>query len=144
MLKIVRSMKNLAVLTEDRAFALFFRPHPGGEFDSSRVSTPGNLPSKAKKMLLPGSQPGGGGLGAGEIGWCITSSWYQIAFKWSVNFWLQLSSIRLDGKYINVWNFYLDMFQIQKNWAGRNFITISCVYSLLITQAKMQTEINNN
>ena len=44
----VRSMKNVAVLTENRAFALFFRPHPGG-FDSSRVPTPGNLPSKAKK-----------------------------------------------------------------------------------------------
>ena len=35
----VRSMKNVAVMTEDRAFALFFRPHPGG-FDSSRVPTP--------------------------------------------------------------------------------------------------------
>ena len=32
----------------------------------------------------------------------------------------------------------------QENWAGRNFITNSRVYSLLITQAKMQTEINNN
>ena len=31
-----------------RGIALFFRPHPGG-FDSSRVPTPGNLPSKAKK-----------------------------------------------------------------------------------------------
>ena len=41
-------MKNVAVLMEDGAFALFFRPHPGG-FDSSRVPTPGNLPSKAKK-----------------------------------------------------------------------------------------------
>ena len=54
---------------EDGAFALFFRPHPGG-FDSSRVPTPGNLPSKAKKMPMPGSQPrrgGGGGLGAGGI-----------------------------------------------------------------------------
>ena len=63
----VRSMKNVAVLTEDGAFALFFRPHPG-EFDSSRVPTPGNLPSKAKKMLMPGSQPGGqpGGRGAGR------------------------------------------------------------------------------
>ena len=60
----VRSMKNLAVLTEDGASALFFRPHPGG-FDSSRVATPGSLPSKAKKMLMPGGQPrgerGGGG-----------------------------------------------------------------------------------
>ena len=49
----VWSMKNVAVLTEDGAFALFFRPHPGG-VDSSRVSTPGNLPSTAKKMLMPG------------------------------------------------------------------------------------------
>ena len=46
-------MKNVAVLTEDGAFALFFRPHPGA-FDSSRVPTPGNL-------LLPGGQLGGGG-----------------------------------------------------------------------------------
>ena len=49
-------------------FALFFRPHPGG-FDSSRVSTPGNLPSKAKKMLMPGGQPrkGGGGWAKVEL-----------------------------------------------------------------------------
>ena len=50
-------MKNVVALTEDGAFALFFRPHPGG-FDSSRVPTPGNLPSKAKKMLMAGDQPG--------------------------------------------------------------------------------------
>ena len=62
------TMKNVAVLTEDGALALFFRPNPGG-FDSSRVPTPGNLPSKAKKMLMPRGQPGarGGGLGAGGI-----------------------------------------------------------------------------
>ena len=41
-------MKNVAVLTEDGAFALFFRPHPGG-FDSLRVPTPENLSCKAKK-----------------------------------------------------------------------------------------------
>ena len=53
------TMKNVAVLTEDGALALFFRPHPGG-FDSSRVPTPGNLPSKARKMLMPGGfSPGG-------------------------------------------------------------------------------------
>ena len=58
--------ENVAVLTEDGAFALVFRPHPGG-FDSSRVLTPGNLPSKAKKMLMPGVQPGRrGGGGAGR------------------------------------------------------------------------------
>ena len=56
----MRSMKNVAVFTEDGAFALFFHPHPGG-FDSSRVPTIGNLPSKAKRMLMPGGQPGGGG-----------------------------------------------------------------------------------
>ena len=48
----VRSMKNVAVLMEDGAFALFFHPHPTPRgFDSSRVPTPGNLPSKAKKLL---------------------------------------------------------------------------------------------
>ena len=60
----VPSVKNVAVLTEDGAFALFFRPHPG-EFDSSRVPTLGNLPSKANKTLMPGGQPGrGGGVGS--------------------------------------------------------------------------------
>ena len=59
-------MKNVAVLTEDGAFALFFRPHPGG-FDSSRVPTPGNLPSKAKKLLIPGDQPGRGGGGGAQV-----------------------------------------------------------------------------
>ena len=54
-------MKNVAVLTEDGAFALFFRPHPGG-FDSSIVPTLGNLPSKAKKWQCQGAaQEGGGG-----------------------------------------------------------------------------------
>ena len=72
-------MKNVAVLLEDGAFALFFRPHPG-EFDSSKVPTPRNLPSKAKKMLMPcvcvcvcvwgGGGGGGGGwvLGTAGIG----------------------------------------------------------------------------
>ena len=44
----VRSMKNVAVLTEDRAFALFFRPHPG-RFDSSRVPPPLEFAIQAKK-----------------------------------------------------------------------------------------------
>ena len=55
----------------------------------------------------------------------VTCSRYQIAFKWSVNFWLQLLSIRWDGKY-----FYLNILQIQENWADRNFIThneLACV-----------------
>ena len=42
-------MKNVTVLMEDGVqVALFFRPQPG-EFDSSKVPAPGNLPSKAKK-----------------------------------------------------------------------------------------------
>ena len=74
----VPSIQNVTVSTEDGAPALFFfRPNPGG-FDSSRVSSPGNLKSKAKKkMLMPGGLPGGlpggqpgGGRGVGAD-WCI-------------------------------------------------------------------------
>ena len=62
-------MKNVAVLTEDGAFALFFRPLPGA-FDSSRVPTPGNLPSKAKKKnATPRGSARGGGLVAAGIDW---------------------------------------------------------------------------
>ena len=58
-------MNNVAALMEEGAFALFFGPHPG-EFDSSRVSTPWNLPSKAKKNAnAQGSAP----EGRGEGGW---------------------------------------------------------------------------
>ena len=35
-----------------------------GGFDSSRVPTPGNLPSQAKKMPMPGGKPGDGGAGS--------------------------------------------------------------------------------
>ena len=62
----VRSMKNVAVLTEDGAFALFFRPHPG-EFDSSRVPTPGICHPRQKNANARRSARGGGGLGAGGI-----------------------------------------------------------------------------
>ena len=61
----------LTGLKEDRAFALFFRPHPGA-FDSSRVLTPGNLPSKAKKNANARGSAGGGGGGGGLVaGGCI-------------------------------------------------------------------------
>ena len=69
----------VVVLTEDNAFALLFRPHSGG-FDSSKVPTPGKLPSKAKNMLMPGGQPGGGGgvkLGAAGIDWCISHLFFS-------------------------------------------------------------------
>ena len=70
----VQSMKNVAVLMEDGAFAVFFCPHPGG-FDSSRVPTLGNCHPRQKKCQCPGVSPGGGGggLGAGGIDWCIRS-----------------------------------------------------------------------
>ena len=55
----VRSVKNVAVLMEDRAFALFFRPYPGG-FESLIVPTPGNLPSKAKNANAGGHPRGAG------------------------------------------------------------------------------------
>ena len=55
-------MKNVAVLKGDGEFTHFFRPHPGGSH-SSRVPTPANLPSKAKKNV----NARGGGLGAAGI-----------------------------------------------------------------------------
>ena len=85
----VRSMKNVAVLTEDEAFPSF--SFPPRVFASSRIPTPGNLPSKAKKCS---GASWGGGLGTAGIGWCIIlhSSWVSrsfyscrlstLAFKW--------------------------------------------------------------
>ena len=91
----MRSMKNVAVFTEDGAFALFFRPHPGG-FDSSRVPTPGNLPSKAKKMLMPGGQPGGA-LGAAGIDWCITTQTSRFSFSYSISYDKNFTPKHLDN-----------------------------------------------
>ena len=63
----VRSMKNIAVLTEDRAFALFFHPHPG-DLTAQESPPPGICHPRQKKMLMPGGQLGGGGvLGTGGI-----------------------------------------------------------------------------
>ena len=60
-------MKNIAVLTEDGAFALFFPPHPG-DLTAQESPTPGNLPSEAKKMPMSrGPARGEGVLGAGGI-----------------------------------------------------------------------------
>ena len=78
----VRSIKNVALLTEDGAFALCFLPHPGG-FASSRVPTPGNLPSKAKKMLIPGGQPG-------------RRAWAQVELTDALSQFLQMRTRRGD------------------------------------------------
>ena len=57
----VRSIKNVALLTEDGAFALFFRPHPGG-FASSRVPNPREFAIQGKKNANSrGSARGGPG-----------------------------------------------------------------------------------
>ena len=63
-------MKNVAVLTEDGAFALFFVPTPG-DLTAQESPPPGICHPRQKKMLMPGGQPGRG-LGAGGIDLCIT------------------------------------------------------------------------
>ena len=57
--------KKCCTVDGGRGICPLFSSHTGG-FASSRVPAPGNLPSKAKKMLIPGGQPVGG-LGAGGI-----------------------------------------------------------------------------
>ena len=60
-------MKNVAVLTEDEAFALFSRPYPGG-FDSSKRPHLREFAIQGKKNAnARGSARGGGGLGAAGI-----------------------------------------------------------------------------
>jgi len=48
----VQSLKDVAVVTEDGGFALFFRPHPGG-FDSSSPH-PREYAIQGKNMLMSG------------------------------------------------------------------------------------------
>ena len=73
-------MENVAVLTEDGTFALFFRPHPWG-YDRSRVPTPGNLPFKAKrKGYCPGVSPERGRVGVADHG----RSWNRLIHKYSL------------------------------------------------------------
>ena len=57
-----------SIVQADRGWGICPLFHPQlGRFDSSRVPTPGNLPSKAKQILKPGGQSGGGGgRGAGR------------------------------------------------------------------------------
>ena len=56
-------MKNVELLTEDGAFALFFRPHLG---DLTAQESPPPGICQGKENAMPGGQPGGGGwLGAG-------------------------------------------------------------------------------
>ena len=62
----MRSMKNVELLTEDGAFALFFRPHLGDL--TAQESPPPEFAIQGKENAMPGDQPGRGGwLGAGGI-----------------------------------------------------------------------------
>ena len=56
----VRSMKNVVVLTEDGAFALFFRPRPG-DLNAQESSPPGICHPRQKKANAQGQPEGGGG-----------------------------------------------------------------------------------
>ena len=78
-------MKNVAVLIEDRAFSLFFHPHPRG-FDSSRFPAPNNLLSKAKKVLMPRGQLGLGTCVRGGGSWpqlelTDAKAWFSLAME---------------------------------------------------------------
>ena len=58
-------MKNVAVLKEDGAFALFFRPHPG-DLTAQESPLPGFCHPR-QKILMPGGHPGEGG--GGGLSW---------------------------------------------------------------------------
>ena len=66
-LKCLNGTIRLYKVTENGAFALIFRLHRGG-FDSSKVPTHGNLPSKAKKNanVRGSARRRGGGRGGGR------------------------------------------------------------------------------
>ena len=65
-------MKNVAVFTEDGAFALFFSSPPRGIWQL-KSPHPREFAIQGKKMLMTGGQPGGA-LGAAGIDWCITQN----------------------------------------------------------------------
>ena len=58
----VRSIKNVAVLTEDEAFALFFRPHPGNL--TAQESPPPGICHPRQKNANTRAREGGGGGGS--------------------------------------------------------------------------------
>ena len=55
----VRSMKNVAVLTENRAFALIHFSFPPRGIWQLKSPHPREFDIQGQKMLMPGGQPGG-------------------------------------------------------------------------------------
>ena len=73
----VWSMKTVAVLTADRAFALFLRPHPEG-FDTQESQTPGICHSRQKNANAWGSVRVRGGAGGGvALGAQVAQAYYE-------------------------------------------------------------------
>ena len=70
-------MKNVAALTEDGAFALFFSSPPPGIWQL-KSPHPQEFAIQGKKNANGrwSARGGGGGLGAGGIDWCINSLSY--------------------------------------------------------------------
>ena len=69
---------------------------PGvGHLLSSFIPTPGNLPPKTKKVLMPGGKPGGG-MGAAGIDWCISlhAACFTVQFRL---FWYNCLAICRTG-----------------------------------------------
>ena len=64
---------------------LFSPPTRGIRQLKSPHPRPREFAIQGKKMLIPGGQPGGGGLGAGGVDWCITF------FQMSIKTWKQTS-----------------------------------------------------
>ena len=95
----VQSMKNVAVLTEDRAYALFFHSHARG-FDSSRVSTPGNLLDQGKKIANIRGQGVLGPAGFEQLGPEMFSIEYSgVKLKFTVYIYIFFSEQGFHGNY---------------------------------------------
>ena len=95
-------MKNVAVLTEDRAFALFFRPHARG-FDSSRVSTPGNLLDQGKKIANTRGQGVLGPAGFEQLGPEMFSIEYSgVKLKFTVYIYIFFFRTGFSRKLFNI------------------------------------------
>ena len=92
----VRSVKNVAVLTEEWAFAVFFRPRPG-DLTAQESPPPGICHPREKKCQCPEFSPGGGG------GWGARRRWNRRMHKYYFNLYefLKRRIQELKGKLEN-------------------------------------------